>query len=243
MKTIRIFLALALLAGLFSCKPAELVLDPSLTAKAMPVKGRQGLMIGQVVSYGAYKTGKVRRGWTGSYDLPFIVRFRGAREKLSYVQYSPGGMQAEVACVSRFKSTELTLLKDFFNIPLNLKNYFAGTITFGEGGATWDFILHNPDGDFLRKKESAGYIQNGSERIEINALRELKGQPKWMNELTVYGHEFYYEGKVAGAVSTINKGTVWIDPALSPEVKTVLAAVATGLLLRTDVEEAADAAP
>jgi hypothetical protein len=239
MKAIQIILPLLVLGSLFSCKPAELALDPSLKAEPLPVKGRQGLQIGQVIRYGDFKTSKVRRGWTGSYDVPFIVRFRGAKEKLSYTQFGTEGLEAEVSCISRFKSTEIQLVEDYFSVPVKLTNFFAGNIQFGKGGSTWDFILHNPNGDFLREAVSAGYAQNGSQRIDIQAVRGLKGQPGWLKELTVYGHEFRYRGKIVGAVSTLNKGTVWIDPDLDAETKTVIAAVATGLLLRMDVEETA----
>lgn len=239
MKTFRIVLSLAIVASLFSCKPAEIAIDPTLEAKAMPVKGRQGLQIGQVIRYGDFKTSKVRRGWTSSYNVPFVVRFRGAKEKLSFTQFGPDGQQAEVACVSRFKSTEVHLLEEFFSVPVKLTNFFAGNIAFGENSSNWDFILYNPNGDFLREQASAGFAQSGSKRIDIQAIRGLKGQSNWMKELTVYGHEFRYQGKVVGAVSTINNGKVWIDQNLDAETKTVIAAVATGLLLRQDVEEAA----
>lgn len=239
MKAIQIFLTLVILASLFSCKPAEIAIDPTLKARAMPVKGRQGLQIGQVIRYGEFKTDEVRRGWTGSYDVPFVVRFRGAKEKLSYTQYGTEGLQAAVACVSRFKSTEIQLVEDYFSVPVKLTNFFAGNIHFGKGGSTWDFILHNPNGDFLREQASAGYAQNGTNRIDIQAIRGLKGQTGLLKEVTVAGHEFRLNGKVVAAVSTLNKGTVWIDPNLNAEMKTVIAAVATGLLLRTDVEEAA----
>lgn len=41
---------------------------------------------------------------------------------------------------------------------------------------------------------------------------------------------------VCAAVSTINRGKVWIDESLGSETRTVIAAVATGILLRTHVE-------
>lgn len=235
MKPITI-IALLAMTSLFACRTAEIAIDPSLTAEAMPVKGRNGLQIGQVIRYGEYATDKVRRGWTKGYDLPFIVRFQAAKEKLSFTQFGPSHTQAEVACISKFKSTEIELVRDFFGIPLEYQNFFAGNISFGTGRSNWDFIIHNPNGDFLRDKASAGFAQNGSNRIDIEAIRGLQGQPDWMKELAVYGHEFRIGGKVVGAVSTVNKGKVWIDPQLDAETRTVIAAVATGLLLRTDVE-------
>jgi hypothetical protein len=229
-------IALLALTSLFACRTAEVAIDPNLSAPAMTVKGRNGLQIGQVIRYGDYTTDKVRRGWTKGYDVPFIVRFQGAKEKLSFTQFGTENARAEVACISKFKSTEVQLVRDFFGIPIDYQNYFAGNITFHDGRTSWDFIIHNPNGDFLREKTSAGFAQNGSNRIEIQAIRGLKGQPDWMKELTVFGHEFRMDGKVVGAVSTVNKGKVWIDESLDAETRTVIAAVATGLLLRTDVE-------
>ena len=229
-----IFIALITTLGLFACKPAEITLSPELNAEAMSVKGRNGLQIGQIIRYGEYRTDKVRRGWTGSYDVPFILRFQGAKEKMSFTQFGPDGKLAQVACISKFQSKELPLVQDFFGIPLEYQNFFAGNISIAT--MNWDFIIHNPNGDFLREKASAGFVQNGSNRIDIQAIRGLKGQPDWMKKLTVFGHEFMINGKVVGAVSTVNRGKVWIDETLDANTRTVIAALATGLLLRTDVE-------
>lgn len=221
---------------LSACKTPQPQLSPEIqNLSGMTVKGRNGFQIGQTLQFGKYRTDKVRRGWTGSYDYPFVVRFSGAKEKLSFTQFGPQGVHAEVACISKFKGVELTVVNEYFQLPLVYKNYFAGNIAFKH--SSWDFILHNPNGDFARLRESAGFAQDGSRRIEIAAIRGLEGQPNWMQHLTVYGHEFRMNGKVVGAVSTINKGEVWIDESLDAEAKTVVAALSTGILLRRDVEE------
>jgi len=234
---LKVIITLLAVTGLFACHTPEIVLDPSLTASAMPVKGRNGLQIGQVIRYGEFTTDKVRRGWTKGYDIPFILRFQGAKEKLRFTQFGPENTKAVVSCISKFKSTEIELVRDFFSIPIDYQNFFAGAILVNEEQANWDFIIHNPNGDFLREKAAAGFIQNGDQRIEIEAIRGLKGQPDWMKELAVYGHEFRIGKEVVGAVSTVNKGTVWIDSRLSAEMRTVIASVATGLLLRRDMED------
>lgn len=228
------FFAVLLLLGFVACKPAEVAISPELKAKAMPVKGRNGFQIGQTIKFGQYTTGKVRRGWTHGYDIPFALRFQKAKEKLSYTQFDPSGAKAEVVCVSKFSNVELPVLGDFFGIPLDYKNFFAGNVSVGNN--QWDFILHNPNGDFLREKASAGFVKKADNRIDIEAIRGLKGQPHWMEQLAVYGHEFLMDGRVVAAVSTVNRGTVWIDETLDSETKLVIASVATGLLLRTDVE-------
>lgn len=228
---------LTILIGFSACKTAEVSVSPTLEAEAMEVKGRNGWQVGQVISYGDYRTDKVRRGWTKGYDLPFILHFQGASEKLSYTQYGPGDMQAEVACVSKFRSTELQFIREYFQIPLALKNFFAGTVSLDQGEMYWDFILYHPDGDFLKDRPTTGSIRSGRENIQIQPIRGLDGQPKFMKRMYVYGHEFVLDNKVIAAVSTLNKGTVWIDPALNEEMKTVIAAVATGLILRNNVED------
>lgn len=233
MKT-KICIALLAMSSLFACRTPEITLDPALTARAMNVKGRNGFQIGQLIRYGGYHTDRVRRGWTKGYDIPFVLRFQKAQEKMSFTQFEPGGFMAEVTCISKFKSTELPIIRDFFGVPLEYQNYFAGNISTALD--SWDFIIHNPNGDFLREKASAGFIQNKFQRIQISALRSMKGQPDWMKALTVFGHEFEIDGKVVAAVSLVNKGKVWIDDSLNAETRTVIAAVATGLLLRTDVE-------
>lgn len=201
----------------------------------MSVKGRNGLQIGQVIRYGDYTTDKVRRGWTKGFDLPFIVRFQQAKEKISFTQFGPQESSAEVSCISKFKSTELELIRDFFGIPLEYENFFAGNINL-KSGENWEYIIHNPNGDFMRPMATSGFARHGSQQINIEAIRGLEGQPHWMEDLAVYGHEFHFNGRIVGAVSMVNKGQVWIDPKLDPELRTVIAAISTGLLLRTDVE-------
>ncbi|MCB0535371.1 MAG: hypothetical protein KDD14_24400, partial [Saprospiraceae bacterium] len=102
-------ITLLALTGLFACRTADIVIDPALSANAvgMPVKGRNGWQIGQIIRYGEYTTDKVRRGWTKGYDVPFIVRFQGAKEKLSFAQFGPENMRVEVSCISKFKNVEI----------------------------------------------------------------------------------------------------------------------------------------
>lgn len=49
-------------------------------------RGKNGWQINQVISFGEYKTGKIKRGWTFSYDIPFILSFKGAKEKMDFQQ-------------------------------------------------------------------------------------------------------------------------------------------------------------
>lgn len=223
-----------------ACRPARVLvpesLQPSEQISIMPVKGRMGLQIGQVISYGPYKTGKVRRGWTSGYDIPFVLRFQAARQKIRFEQFTPDGSSATVACVSKFERTDLPLITDFFSIPLKYRNYFAGVIISADSGKPWNFVIYHPDGHFFREA-TAGFAYSGSKRIELVALRELEGQPEWMNLPTVYGFEFRMDGKTLGAVSLVNRGEVRLRNDLDPEVRLTVASMATALLLRHNPED------
>ncbi|WP_221394161.1 hypothetical protein [Dyadobacter sp. NIV53] len=55
--------------------------------------------------------------------------------------------------------------------------------------------------------------------------------------IVVFGYEFQLNGKIIGAVSTINNGKVWLQKDVSEEIKLVLASVSSGLMLRNNMEE------
>ena len=85
MKNTLKFLSLSTLILFTACSTPQMAIDQQLhTSTAMPVKGRQGWMVNQHLSFGEFTSGKVNRGWLKRYDIPFIVRFSGAKEKLAY---------------------------------------------------------------------------------------------------------------------------------------------------------------
>jgi hypothetical protein len=226
---------------LSSCRTAELAVDKDFNqnTEAFLVKGRQGSQIGQVISFGDYKSSKVKRGWTFGYSLPFIVRFEGASEKLSFDISDHAGKTANVALVSRFKATELQPIQDYFSIALRYKNYFAGTIAMRDSGETWDFIVHQVDGASrsLKNNFTQGFARNGTTKIEITGIRELEGASPIFTQNDVYGYEFRLAGKLIGAVSVINNGKVWLKKDLDSGHKLILASLSSGLMLRNKVED------
>lgn len=237
----RITLAVALLTSAFACKTAELAVDQGLQTEteSYAVKGRQGSQIGQVLSFGGYRTDKVKRGWTFGYSLPFIVKFNGASEKISFTQFGPNGHAADVALISKFRETELAALEAFFSVSLKYKNYYAGTVKPLDAGSGWDFIVHNVDGAerSIQKNSTAGFIRNGSTLIEVAGIRQLEGSTAMLTQNEVYGYEFRLDGKVIGAVSTINSGKVWLKTGLNDELRLILASVSSGLMLRNAVQQ------
>ena len=177
-----------------SCRTAELPIHDDLKSniEVFEVKGKQGPQIGQTLSFGDFKTSKVKRGWTLGYSIPFIVRFQGAKEKLSFSQFTSNGNSAEVALVSKFRETEYAPAKDYFSVSLNYKNYFAGGIKLNNSDDSWDFIVYNVDGASrnLKQNTSVGLVRNSDTQIDIKGIRELQESSQFITQNNVYGYEF-----------------------------------------------------
>ncbi|MEI6091133.1 MAG: hypothetical protein WCR42_11820 [bacterium] len=237
-----ILLGLIILVSVACTTPDIAVSDDLKTdAPAMVVKGRQGWQFNQVIKFGDYTTSKVKRGWTSKYDVAFYFRFQGAKEKLSFTQMTPDGKQAEILAVSKFRNEEVELIKGWLAAPLERTNTFAGTIIPSDSKEkVWEFILYNPEGSFDKNNTECGLIKdpNGA-TVVIKAVKKLEGQKSWI-QIDNYGFEFWSDNKAIGAVSTINNGKVWIKNSLNPELKLVVSAVSTSILLRNSIEDKFD---
>lgn len=231
----RIIIALFIIA-LFGCKTPQMVVSPTLNndSETLSVKGRQGFQIGRSLTFGEYGTSKVKQGWVKGYDIPFFVRFQGMKEKLSFQQFNESGQIAEVYSVAKFRSAELSFVKDYFDIILKEKNHFAGTVILNGGQDVWEFLLYNPDGDLL-KGAKAGFIQKNQEIIEVKGVTQLENGNNF--SANFLGYEFNHKGNAIGAVETVNNGKVWFKNDLPDDLKLVLASLSSSLLLRTNLEE------
>lgn len=234
MKTLIKFFPILLLA-FTSCAVPQMMLNQELeqNAAAWDVKGKQGWVFNQKISFGPYATGKVYRGWTKSYDVPFFVRFRGSKEKFHFEQKGPEG-SLMVHTVQSLKAKEIDFLKGYFSIPLDFKDAFSGTIGTEKDPAKWTFVVNNPNDQYFGET-SEGYLSNGNELYKIHEVRQnsKKRDTKWG---LIFGYEVFRNGKVIAGIETINNGRVWIDKNLNEEETQVLAAFAAALLLRSELD-------
>ena len=241
MKTQSHILIFLLTITLAACKTTNIVIPIQLkeNTSVFNVSGRHGWQFNQVISYGDYYTSEVSRDWGVGYDFPFALRFQGASEKLSFVQYTQTGSSANVVCISRFKNVEAQVINDYFAIELEHEDYFAGSVI--SKSLNWDFIIHEPDRNSLGSS-TVGYIINHndqSQKISVRGIKDIEGQHNWLNS-DINGFEFSLDGKAIGAVSLLNNGKVWIRNELSADKKLVLTSVMTGLMVRHGLSESFD---
>ena len=236
----RLIVMILISAIMFRCSTPQIAVAPSLMENTTfyEARGKNGWQIGQEISFGEFKTGKIKRGWTFSYNIPFILKFQGAREKMEFEQLDGSGNTAMIYTVNKFKSTELSLVDDYFHIPIKQKDYFAGTISLSPGREIWDFIIYNPDGETI-KNTTKGYLRYGSEEITIEGIQHLAGKKVQLNDKT-YGYHFILHGKAVAAVSTVNNGSVWFRNDLTASQKLLFASLSSALMARYNMEEAAE---
>ena len=235
MKLILKSLFLTAFLALASCSTPQMAVDQQLQAStAMPVKGRQGWMVNQHLSFGEFTTGQVKRGWLKSYDIPFIVRFSGAKEKLAYDLADGEGNTAEVFCMGKLREQDLLLFNKYFDINLKWQDAFSGTISLNGGRQHYDFLLTDLNqNNWFRPAE--GFIRYQEGLIDIQPVDRLVNGKRALGMQSL-GFQFVYEGEVVGAVETLNNGRVWLKDSLAPELRLVLGSVSAALLLRSELE-------
>ena len=213
----------------------------------LPVKGRMGMQINQVITFGDFKTSKIKKGWTkstkvtSSTEVLFASKTASvskASQKFSFTQFGLGNMEAEVACLGELSQADIELIKNIFALGIDFKNCFSGSIEIVTDSTTWEFIILDPDSK-PDTEASSGFIRNGNdELIELFAITELEGKkiPKFLQG-AVQGYEFRLNGKPIGAVSLYNKGNVIFKDNISDTQKPVIASLSTALLVRTDLND------
>ena len=230
---------IAVVACLASCKQLVPVVADDLknNATAYDSKGRQGWQFNQVITYGDYKTSKVKRGWTTSYTFPFVVKFHNAKQRLSFQQFVPNGATAEVFAVSRLETQEFDLIRDIFSVYVKYENTFAGSVVLADEARTrWDFMIYDVDGNMntnVNGSKTQGFAKRADgESIELRPINAVEGQAKWLDKFSLYGFEFWHMGKPIGAVFSVNNGKVWIRNDIRDDLRPVVASLASSLLLR-----------
>ncbi len=232
MKTQLLCSSLLLVMALSACKTAQVQLktNHNTPMDVYPVEGRNDWRWKRKVTFGEYTASNFRGGWVGSYEFPFFLRFRGSKEKISFVQHDQMGGEAKVLAVDRFRTAELPLVKDYFNLPVVYKQNFAGTVYLPARQQHYDFWLNFPDANTpLTRTE--GFILTPQGKVTIEGIQQLEGMSfKLPGNL---GYNFIYAGEVVASVDAMAKGTVYLKKELDSEMKLVLVAVANGILQRT----------
>jgi hypothetical protein len=203
-----------------ACQTAQIQLAPDLVAvEPMTVQGANPRRWNAPISFGSWATNEVREGFTWD----FGYRLLGIDASFAFQPYrlaiASGDRTVQAECVTRaavLSRNDLSVDPSFGRIPA-LACGFRGA---GEGTLRLNTTAMN-------KEE--GEILFGSSRWDIRSVHRFAGSSIPSGD--PLGYEISRDGRVIATVETINRGRVWMDPALSAEEQGRVAAIATAVLL------------
>ena len=256
-----LFLLLAFLV--YACTPMKPALSVSETT-AFPVKGRQGLLINQKLSFGDYKTSKIKRSWTRSGntrvdlisgqvtdpDYPNLVAMDYANSDQSfYFSISDfSGNAADVYAVSEFHAEDLqigdnpnsviNILEDLFGGSGFSEDLFYLQVFLNDEVKPWQLLLDNQAAQFTPEDYSGFFALSENEFYALEPITHLntkKGVKKSLGGSIGY-EIFNKKGESVAAVSLVDNGEVFLHTK-DPSERLLLSALCAALLLQEDIAD------
>lgn len=260
-----ILLATTLLLLFSACSPFKMAVHSDLQPAhdEYAVKGRQGILIKQKLSFGEYGTSTVKRSWTkGSsvrngigYIDPdrmkwvniISTEYINRKQTLRYTLTS-GALQSDVFCVSRFKAEDLIIGRRENSVPnigLDLfgaggessSMYYVQIYPSGKNEQPWELVLDNQESQAHPGKYIGYLAKSKTAYYTLHPVRQLEKKGKVSNmPFGSVGFEFRNPaGKTLAAVSMMDKGMVYLGKT-TPEERFLLANACTALLLQQQIE-------
>ena len=259
------FYILAAITAFTGCKPAKFAVSEDLRSAndAYEVKGKDGIMIKQKLSFGEFKTTKVKRSWTrgnsGLTGFGLGTPYQNNWVNIISTEYinkkqtvnfglTDGSLVSDVYCVSRFNSQDLQIgarENSLVNIGLDLSGcgYQSGSTYYVQlytkaGERPWELLLDNEEVQFHSRTYSGIIARSKEEFYTIHPATRIEINGKVGNTLAgSVGFEIRdRNGATAAAVSMMNRGTV-IMGKRSAEERFLLANICAALLLQQHIGE------
>ncbi len=222
--------------SLSGCKTAHMALPESLQSDAseLTVEGRKR-GFNESFQFGSYRAVNVHRGWTRG-DSVSIAGFSDSKAKQKY-EFSIEELDRstwDVQCATGVKWSNVDLKGGFLGKGLSIERSPDRNLacSFKQEGSEEHSTL------VMTQSNSESFLQGAmtydATQINISATNKMAGSPFPLKDAT--GYMFHIEGRLIGAVEVFTKGTVWLDDTATPEIRSVLAATASALLLYQDIK-------
>ena len=217
---------------LTSCSLPYMAVDPELKDDGpMSVEGRQPFLAKPQPMFGEFYTSKVKRSWVKGYDIPFLVTFSGASQKMSFEQFDKSGHRSLVMTANELRSIRWDIPgRGWGEIEFNRKDNFTGVI-IDHNKEVWEFIIQGTNSGDARQVDGWVKGPDFSYRVEGQSVFEGK---KDYGQVIILGY-LVYKGSQQVAAVDVNKGSVWLSSELDPIERNALAGLASSLLVRQDI--------
>jgi hypothetical protein len=263
MKNIFLLLTTALL--LVACQPMLPALSVPDTQKKepLPVKGRQGLLINQKLSFADYQTGKVKRSWTkggnsrvgvlgtqsmnGVYIDLISKEYIDRKQTFSFQMSDSKNNQSDVYGASNFNAENLlignnpnsvvNILEDIYGKNDFSENVFYLQVFVNNETRPWELLLDNQAA--LANKNYVGFFAKDDNNYytlkPIDKVETAKG-PKSILMGSIGFEIINRDNEVVAAVSLIDNGLVYLLTE-QPDERFLLANLCAALLLQQNIAE------
>jgi hypothetical protein len=233
----------------------------SQEATSMKVKGLNGWMFNQQLSFGTYVTSTVKRGWDFTGNSQF-TRFSLKPEDIVLSAFNVYSDKASVKQRNRFQYTiqDARLVTEVFaqekfsekqivyktnlawldNLTKTQQWDYAFNATivplnFNKGEA-WSLVMVNQYDGKAPVKEM-GYVTNGKEKVEIKGLYLSKivsrsgKEQKVLGGPILTGYELRWDDGVVGVIDLMDN-QIWLANNLEASEKIILSAVSSAIMLK-----------
>lgn len=228
----------------------------------MPVKGRNGFLINQKLSFGDYKTTSVKRSWTkggtsrngltvGSpvnrtYDNIVSMEYTEKKQTVNFSLTDANNNNSEVRCVTRFDSERLVIGNNSNSLPniiLDIVKGSESTNTFYAlifvNGQEWPWhLLLDNNAVQAKAKTYTGKVALDDEHyysiVPVNKMLNKKGEAKNILFGSIGLELRNKENKSVAIVSFLDKGRVFLNTT-DKEEAFLLANICAALLLQEQI--------
>jgi hypothetical protein len=227
-----------LLAG---CAPARLVrtaVPPD--APRLPVAGRQGWQLGQEFRFGGFQVVSLTRSWVKAPEFrlragaPFEVEVGKAEQTMHFTLRDEGGSAWPTECKSFHRRAGANVAGADID-PLDQLTLTCTITAESSGGGRWTLRLSEQ-----RSEAAVGTLAPADgaagEPFAVRAVQRLDGALP--TPYRTYGYSVAQAGRPVAAVERVDRGAVWLSPAVTGAPRGALAATLSALLAVEDLREA-----
>ena len=221
---------LALCVLIAGCQTARMPLPESLTEQ-WPVQGRQGWKIQESISFGPYAAVDMDRSWTRGRDRDIPVYEGNERQQhYAFTLTDDGSAAWLVKCRTALARHAITT--PAVDVELRNRSRLDCALTEAEGKRTWQLTMKED-----REEPLAGSLHTDDDAFTVRGTTALEGG---LPSAETSGYHLTHGSRPVAAVEVVNKGSVALDPTLSPETRSLLSAAAAALLLLDELRGSLD---
>lgn len=258
----RIFIAFTVLI-FTGCTSAKIALDNNwINPVEYAVKGRQGLLINQQLSFAEYKTTQVKRSWTkesafssgwakrnpaGDITNRISMEYVSKNQTIHFSLADGKGAESDVFCVSNMEATSLVIGNNPNSImsvmtEINMgdqrgrNNYYVQLYRNGSD-KPWEMLVDNEAAEVSPSSYRGLLAQSKSNYFTIVPINRLAGKNGKPTGLPMRGIGFEFRDKdnnPVAAVSLIDAGIVYLQNA-DEATRFLLANACAALLLQEKI--------